>query len=132
MAIPSCYAGKMLFVNLSEGTIREETPAERIYREFIGGNGLGVRILYERMNARVNALGPENILGFVVGSLTGTPAPGSGRHMVVTKSPLTGTWAESNSGGTFGPELKTAGYDGVFFFGISPKPVYLLIRDGSG
>lgn len=131
MGIPGCYAGKLLFVNLSDGSIKEETPTERIYREFVGGNGLGVRILYERMNARANALGPENILGFVAGSLTGTPAPGSGRHMLVTKSPLTGTWAESNSGGTFGPELKTAGYDGVFFFGISPKPVYLLIRNGS-
>ena len=78
------------------------------------------------------ALGPENILGFVVGSLTGTPAPGSGRHMLVTKSPLTGTWAESNSGGTFGPELKTAGYDAVFFSGISPSPVYLLDQRRQG
>lgn len=131
MAVPSCYAGRILIVNLTDGTIKEEKPAEKVYREFIGGNGLGVRVLYERMNARVDALGPENILGFVVGSLTGTPAPGSGRHMLVTKSPLTGTWAESNSGGTFGPVLKTAGYDGVFIFGISPTPVYLLIRDGS-
>jgi aldehyde:ferredoxin oxidoreductase len=108
----------------------EEIPDESIYREFVGGNGLGIRILYERMKPLVDPLGPENILGFVVGSLTGTPAPGSGRHMLVTKSPLTGTWAESNSGGTFGPELKTAGYDAVFFFGISPKPVYLLLKDG--
>ena len=131
MAIPTCYAGKVLFVNLTEGRIIEEVLPEKIYREFIGGNGLGIRILYERMKARVDALGPENILGFVVGSLSGTQAPGSGRHMLVTKSPLTGTWAESNSGGTFGPELKTAGYDGVFFYGISPKPVYLLIKDGS-
>ncbi len=130
MGISSCYAGKMLFVNLSDGSIKEETPAEKIYRDFIGGNGLGIRILYERMRARVEGLGPENMLGFVVGSLTGTSAPGSGRHMVVTKSPLTGTWAESNSGGTFGPELKTAGFDAVFFHGISPKPVYLLIADG--
>jgi aldehyde:ferredoxin oxidoreductase len=130
MAIPSCYAGKMLFVNLSDGSIREETFAEQVYREFIGGNGLGIRVLYERMKACVDGLGPENILGFVVGSLTGTSAPGSGRHMVVTKSPLTGTWAESNSGGAFGPELKNAGYDGVFFYGISPQPVYLLINDG--
>jgi aldehyde:ferredoxin oxidoreductase len=130
MAIPSCYAGKALFVNLSEGSIKEERFSEKVYREFIGGNGLGIRVLYEKMKARVDALGPENILGFVAGSLTGTPAPGSGRYMLVTKSPLTGTWAESNSGGAFGPELKTAGYDGVFFSGISPKPVYLLIRDG--
>jgi aldehyde:ferredoxin oxidoreductase len=130
MAIPSCYAGKVLFVDLTTGVLAEEILAENLYRAFIGGNGLGIRILYERMKPLVDALGPENILGFVVGSLTGTPAPGSGRHMLVTKSPLTGTWAESNSGGTFGPELKTAGYDAVFFSGISPRPVYLLLRDG--
>jgi aldehyde:ferredoxin oxidoreductase len=130
MAIPSCYAGKVLFVDLTEGLIKEERLSEKIYREFIGANGLGIRILYERMSARIDALGPENILGFVVGGLTGTLSPGSGRHMVVTKSPLTGTWAESNSGGAFGPELKMAGYDAVFFSGISPKPVYFLIKDG--
>lgn len=130
MAIPSCYAGKVLFVDLTKGSVQEKQLPENIYREFIGGNGLGVRILYERMKAGIDALGPENILGFVVGSLTGTPSPGSGRHMLVTKSPLTGTWAESNSGGTLGPELKTAGYDAVFFSGISPTPVYLLIKDG--
>ncbi|HSW40857.1 MAG TPA: aldehyde ferredoxin oxidoreductase family protein, partial [Acidobacteriota bacterium] len=127
MGIPSCYAGKILFVDLTQGRLREEVIPEQLYRDFIGGNGLGVRILYERMKARVDALGPENILGFVVGGLTGTAAPGSGRHMLVTKSPLTGTWAESNSGGTFGPELKTAGYDAVFFHGVSPRPVYLSI-----
>jgi aldehyde:ferredoxin oxidoreductase len=131
MAIPGCYAGKILFVDLTAGRMEEERLTEKTYREFIGGNGLGIRILYERMKARIDALGPENILGFVVGGLTGTTAPGSGRHMLVTKSPLTGTWAESNSGGTFGPELKTAGYDGVFFSGIAPKPVYLLLKDGT-
>ncbi len=130
MAIPKCYAGKILSVDLTTGRIDQEIISESIYRDFIGANGLGVRILYERMKAGTNALGPENIIGFVLGSLTSTTAPGSGRHMLVTKSPLTGTWAESNSGGTFGPELKTAGYDAVLFSGISPTPVYLLIRDG--
>ncbi len=130
MAIPSCYAGKVLFVDLTAGRIREERLPESVYRGFIGGNGLGIRVLYERMKGCINPLGPENILGFVVGGLTGTVAPGSGRHMLVTKSPLTGTWAESNSGGTFGPELKTAGYDAVFFSGISPRPVYLLLHNG--
>jgi aldehyde:ferredoxin oxidoreductase len=130
MKIPSCYAGRILNVDLTEGRILEEQLSGKIYRDFIGGNGLGIRVLYERMRAGVDALGPENILGFVVGGLTGTLAPGSGRHMLVTKSPLTGTWAESNSGGTMGPELKTAGYDAIFFSGISPRPVYLLIKDG--
>lgn len=130
MAIPSCYAGKVLFVDLTEGILTEEILDESVYRDFVGGNGLGVRVLYEKMRAGVDALGPENIVGFVTGCLTGTLAPGSGRHMLVSKSPLTGTWAESNSGGTFGPELKTGGYDAVFFSGISPRPVYLLIREG--
>ena len=104
MAIPSCYAGRVLFVDLSAGKIREEVLPESVYRDFVGGNGLGVRVLYERMKAHVDPLGPENVLGFVTGSLTGTSAPGSGRHMLVTKSPLTGTWAESNSGGSFGSQ----------------------------
>ncbi len=130
MAIPSCYSGKILLVDLTEGKMREEKIEEDVYRSFIGGNGLGIRFLYEKMKARVDGLGPDNIIGFVTGCLTGTMAPGSGRHMLVTKSPLTGTWAESNSGGTFGPELKTAGYDCVFFTGISPNPVYLLVADG--
>jgi aldehyde:ferredoxin oxidoreductase len=130
MAIPGCYAGKVLFVDLTEGKLKEEKLDESVYRDFVGGNGLGVRVLYEKMKAGVEALGPENIVGFVTGCLTGTLAPGSGRHMLVSKSPLTGTWAESNSGGTFGPELKTGGYDAVFFSGISPRPVYLLIREG--
>jgi aldehyde:ferredoxin oxidoreductase len=130
MTIPSCYAGKVLHVDLTEGRLWDEVLTGDVYREFVGGNGLGIRVLYEKMGAGVDALGPENILGFVTGCLTGTLAPGSGRHMLVTKSPLTGTWAESNSGGTFGPELKTAGYDAVFFRGISPKPVYLLVRGG--
>ena len=131
MNTPSNYAGKILFVNLTSGTFHEEFLQEKICREFIGGNGLGIRILYEKIKAGIDPLGPENILCFAVGSLTGTSAPGSGRHIVVTRSPLTGAWAESNSGGTFGPEMKTAGYDAVFFSGISPKPVYLFIHDGS-
>jgi len=124
------YAGKMLFVDLSAGSIREETLPESICRNFIGGYGLGIRILYERMKPRVDPFSGDNMLGFVTGVLTGTSVPGSGRYGVVTKSPLTGAWSESNGGGTFGPELKSAGYDAIFFDGISPKPVYLLIKDG--
>jgi len=131
MTTPANYAGKILFVDLTQGTFSEERLPEKICREFIGGNGFGIRILYEKLKAGIDPLGPENILCFAVGALTGTSAPGSGRHIVVTKSPLTGAWAESNSGGAFGPELKTAGYDAVFLSGISPKPVYLFIHNGS-
>ncbi len=124
------YAGKILIVDLSVGSIEETVLPEKTYREFIGGYGLGIRMLYERMPPGADPLGPDNMLGFVAGVLTGTSVPGSGRYGVVTKSPLTGAWCESNGGGTFGPELKTAGFDGIFFKGISPKPVYLLVKDG--
>jgi aldehyde:ferredoxin oxidoreductase len=124
------YAGKMLFVDLGKGSTEEAVLSEKMCRDFIGGYGLGIRILYEQMRAGVDPLGAGNMLGFVTGALTATSVPGSGRDGVVTKSPLTGAWCESNAGGTFGPELKTAGYDAVFFKGISAKPVYLLIRDG--
>jgi len=125
------YIGKILFVNLSTGMIEEEVLSEQICRDFIGGYGIGARVLYSRQKAGVDPLGPENILGFVTGPLTGTPVPTGTRFSVVAKSPLTGGWGDANSGGYFGPYLKFAGYDGVFFTGISPKPVYILIDNGS-
>ena len=124
------YVGKILFVNLSTGVMTEEVLDEKICRDFIGGYGIGARILYSRQKAGVDALGPENTLGFVSGPLTGTPVPTSSRYAAVAKSPLTGGWGDANSGGYFGPYLKFAGFDAVFFTGISPKPVYLLVDNG--
>jgi hypothetical protein len=74
------YAGKILMVDLTTGTIREETPLEETYRQYIGGTGLGVRMLYDRMKPRVDPLGPENMLGFVTGPLTATSVTGSVCH----------------------------------------------------
>lgn len=125
------YMGKVLFVDLSAGKIETDVLDEQTYRDFIGGYGLGARILYGRQAAGVDALGPENILGFVTGPLVGTPAPTGARYVVVGKSPLTGTWGDANSGGEFGPHLKFSGYDAVFFAGISPGPVYLLVDNGN-
>ncbi len=124
------YAGKILWVDLKEEKIKEEIIPESIYREFLGGTGLGVRMIYERMKPKSDPLGPDNILGFVTGPLTATPVPGSGRFTVVTKSPVTGGWADSSSGGFWGPNLKWAGYDAIFFIGISKRPVYLIISNG--
>jgi len=124
------YMGKLLFINLSSGEIKEETPVESLYRDFIGGYGIGSKILYSRQKGGVDPLGPENIFGLVTGPLTGTPAIGGCRYQAVAKSPLTGTWGDANSGGYFGPYLKFAGYDGVFFTGISEKPAYLFINNG--
>ena len=124
------YIGKLLFVNLTDGTIKEEAPEENIYRDFIGGYGIGARILYSRQRGGVNPLGPENILGIITGPLTGTPTPLGCRYVVVAKSPLSGGWGDANCGADFGPYLKFAGYDGIFFTGIAPKPVYLFIDNG--
>ena len=124
------YVGRILFVDLSTGMINEEVLEEKMCRDFIGGYGIGARILYSRQKAGVAPLGPENILGFITGPLTGTPIPSGARYLVVAKSPLTGGWGDANSGGEFGPYLKFAGFDAVFFTGISPRPVYLLIDDG--
>ena len=123
------YAGRLGFVNLSTGEVKEEKLDEKLARDFIGGYGLGARILFERQKAGIDPLGPESILGFVTGPLTGTPVPTGGRHMVVCKSPLTGGWADANSGGTFGAELKAAGWDALFISGISSSPKYLFVTN---
>jgi aldehyde:ferredoxin oxidoreductase len=124
------YMGKILFVNLTTGQMDEEVPDESLYRDFIGGYGVGSRILYSRQRGGIDALGPENILGIITGPLTGTPTPLGCRYAVVAKSPLTGSWGDANCGAEFGPYLKFAGYDGIFFTGIAPKPVYLFIDNG--
>ena len=123
------YNGKILFVDLTEGTVKEESLPEKVYRDFIGGQGLGARILYERIKPKADPMGPDNMLGFAIGPLTGTGIHGA-RFQTVTKSPITGGWGDANSGGSFAPELQATGYDGVFFSGISSKPVYLFLNDG--
>jgi aldehyde:ferredoxin oxidoreductase len=124
------YMGKLLFVDLGTGECRDEPLDEALCRDYIGGYGLGARILYERVPAGADPLGPENMLGFVTGPFTGTPAICSGRFTVVGKSPLTGGWGDANSGGVFGPHLKFSGYDAVFFRGVAERPIYLAIEDG--
>jgi aldehyde:ferredoxin oxidoreductase len=124
------YRERILWVDLSSGDLREEKPDERLLHDFIGGYGLGARMLYTQQKGGVDPLGPENILGFLTGPLTGTPATFAGRYGIVGKSPLTGGWGDSNSGGHFGPYLKFSGYDAVFFTGIAEKPVYLFLDDG--
>jgi aldehyde:ferredoxin oxidoreductase len=124
------YMGKILWVNLSTGEIKVEEPEESLYRDFIGGSGIGSRLLYSRQKGGVDPLGPENTLGLITGPLTGTPHIVGTRYQAVAKSPITGGWGDANSGGDFGPYLKFAGYDAVFFSGIADKPVYLLIDNG--
>lgn len=122
------FNGKMLNVNLSTGEITVEHPDESLYRRYLGGYGVGSRMLWDRVPAGADPLGPENMLGMFPGLLTGTPLFGQ-RWQVVCKSPLTGGWGDANCGGDFGGILKLAGWDGVMFFGKANRPTYLLIHE---
>ncbi len=125
----SGYAGQYLRVNLSSGDIRKLPLPEAWAENFLGGNGMGVKILWDEVPPEVDPLGPENVLVVATGPLCGSPIPNSGRMEFVAKSPLTGIYGDSNAGGQFGPELKYAGYDLVLFEGKAKKPVYLFIHN---
>jgi aldehyde:ferredoxin oxidoreductase len=130
MKVKYGYMGKMLFVNLSDGKIREEEITEKLARSYIGGYGIGARIMMERMKPGTDPLGPDNIFGIGTGPLTLTGVISTCRFHTMGKSPLTNYWGGANSGGDFANVLKASGYDIVFFEGKADHPVYLLIRDG--
>lgn len=121
------WMGQILRVNLTKGTIDRETIDPDILHQYIGARGLGTRIFCDEVDPQVEPLSIENKLIFMTGPLTGTLAGSGGRYNVVTKGPLNGTIAASNSGGSFGPELKYAGYDGIIIEGKAAQPVYLWI-----
>jgi len=128
--MPGGYMGKLAFVDLTAASVQVESISESMAREFIGGYGLGARVLFERQAGQVDPLGPDNILGLAAGPLTGTKAPTGGRYMACCKSPLTGGWGDANAGGYFGSELKAAGFDAVFISGKAPAPRLLWITEG--
>ena len=123
------WAGKILRVNLTEGTVRSEPLNMEWARQYIGSRGLGSKYLISEIDPKVDPLSPENKIIWATGPLTGTMAATGGRYTVITKGPLTGAIACSNSGGYWGAELKFAGWDMIIFEGKSPKPVYLYIND---
>lgn len=122
--------GKILVADLSSLNLRDEVPDEAFNRDYIGGCGVGARYIFNNQKAGIDPLGPDNILGFIPGPLSGTRAISGTRYVIVGKSPLTGTWGDANSGGYFSAYLKFSGYDGVFVNGISDKPVYIFIDNG--
>ncbi len=122
--------GKVLRVNLTTGVIAAEELSAELSKSFIGGRGLGGKMLTNEIAAGIDALSEENKLFFITGPLTGTSAPTGGRYMVVTKSPLNNVIASSNSGGFWGAELKFAGYDMLIVEGKAATPVYINIKDG--
>src|SRR5512140_2362698 len=122
--------GKVLRVNLSEGSIETEEYDDDWYRTYYGGRGFIAYFLLKEVPVGVDALSPENELIFAMGPLTGGPFAGSGRSSVGGKSPLTGGYGEGDVGGFFGAELKHAGFDAIVFEGKAAKPVYLWVHDG--
>ena len=124
------YMGKVLWVDLGKQQFREEEIPEDIYQDFLSGMGLAAHLLYEHIPPGADPLGPDNVLGFVSGLLTGTPSLFSGRWLAVGKSPLTNTWGDANCGGYFSFAIKKCGYDGIFFTGQSEQPVYLSVDPG--
>jgi aldehyde:ferredoxin oxidoreductase len=124
------FMGKILWVDLGSGKLWDEALPEQMYRRYIGGYGIAAALAYERQRAGVDALGPENLLTFATGLLTGSGAPSACRFAVAGKSPLTGTWGDASCGGHFGAELKGTGYDAVVVRGTAAQPVYLSIVEG--
>jgi aldehyde:ferredoxin oxidoreductase len=133
------WAGKILRVNLTAGSVKSEPLNMKWAKEYLGSRGLATKYIVEEVDPKVDPLSPANKLIWATGPLTGTMASTGGRYTVVTKGPLTGAIACSNSGGYWGAELKMAGWDMIIFEGASAKPVYLYVsddtaelRDGSG
>ena len=126
----SGFMGKILRVDLTNATLADEPIPENEVRRFLGGNGLATWYLFNELDKGADPLGPENKIIYMTGPLTGTMSPSSGRFSAVTKSPLTGLWGSSNSGGRWGLDLKRSGYDGIIIEGVAEKPVYLVIDDG--
>ncbi len=123
------WTGKILRVNLTTGTIKVEPTNMEWAQAYIGSRGLGTKYLVEEVDAKVDPLSADNKIIWATGPLTGTMASTGGRYTVITKSPLTGAVACSNSGGYWGAEFKMAGWDMLIFEGKSPKPVYLYVND---
>ena len=124
MKVKFSYMGKMLFVDLNNMKTHDEEISEKLAREYIGGYGLGARIILERMKQGVDPLSPGNIFGIGTGPLTLSGMVSSCRHTTMGKSPLTGYWGDANSGGNFGNGFKASGYDMAFFEGKADHPVY--------
>ena len=123
------WTGKLLRVNLTENTTTSEDISKNVLENYLGGRGLGTKIIFDEINPKVNPLSSENKLVFAVGPLSKTKVPTSGRMSLSTKSPLTGTIFDSNAGGFWGAVLKGAGYDAVVIEGQSETPVRLVIEE---
>jgi aldehyde:ferredoxin oxidoreductase len=121
--------GRILRINLSSGDIAKEQLPDKIVREYIGGSGIGARLLYDMTDGDTDPLGQDNPLIYMTGPFAGTPVPTSGRHQIIAKSPLTGIYGEGDVGGTWGAGLTKCGFDGLVIEGKSEQPVYILVEE---
>src|SRR5512134_466386 len=121
----------ILKIDLSTGTTEEYVIPKEWERDFLGGASLAARILYSSLSPQLDPLSPKAPLLFMMGPMTGTSGPTTGRFVVCGKGPATGLWAESNIGGFWGPELRAAGYDGLWITGKAESPVYLWLNGSS-
>src|SRR5512135_2634063 len=122
------WMGRILDVDLAAGTTCERPLDMEMARLYLGGRGLGARLLWDEVPPGVDALSPQNVLIFTVGPLTGTGYQTSNRFSVSTLSPLTGTVLDANSGGYWGMQFKKTGYDALIVRGRAEKPVYIEIK----
>ncbi len=128
--MPYGYNGKILKVDLTNQTWEVEEPPESFYKAYLGGSGIGLHYILKEMPAGADPLGPENILTFAVGVVTGAPFSGQARISANAKSPLTSAIGDAQAGGFFPAEMKKAGYDAIILKGAASSPVYLWIKDG--
>ena len=126
----SGYAGRIAWIDLTQGRFKIQELEEEIARKYLGGKGLGAYLLYNNLSPNIDPYDPANKLIFVTGPLTGTTFPATARSGVVTKSPITGTFLDSYAGGFFGPHMKYAGYDALIITGKAKNPVYITV-DGT-
>jgi aldehyde:ferredoxin oxidoreductase len=123
------YTKRLLRVNLTGRKVEVEELPENLLKKYIGGLGIGAKILYEETRIETKPLSPDNLLIAMTGPFTGTGVPTSGRHHLVSRSPATGFFGESNVGGSWAVHFKKAGFDGIVVKGKADDPVYLWINE---
>jgi aldehyde:ferredoxin oxidoreductase len=129
MAKTPGYGGYVLNLDFNTGAAEIVDLPQDLKENYLGGKGFGARILYDELPAQCDPLSPDNILVLATGAFTGTLVPTGCRAVITTKSPLTGAWLDSNCGGTFGAEMKMAGFDLIKIKSRAEKPVYLYINN---
>lgn len=122
--------GKIARIDLSSKKVLVESPSEQFYRHYLGGRGIIIHTLLKEVPKGIDPFGSQNKLIFALGPMTGHPFVGSGRHSIGCKSPLSGGYGETESGGYWGAELKRSGFDALIVEGTSDKPAYLWIDNG--